>query len=107
LRSQQVLSRLPATCKECSRSIQEAVNADDWIDLGSLNETTPPQKRPAAVYQAYETTVRLYDRDYRAIVVHSSTHDKRRHKRIDRLLAKKRKDFDTLCKKIRSTFPVD
>jgi transposase len=98
------LSRLPATYKECSRSVQEAVNADDWIDLGSLTETTPPQKRPAAVYRAHETTVRLYDRDYRAIVVHSSAHDKRRHKRIDRLLAKKRKDLDTLCKKIRSTF---
>ncbi|MCP3896159.1 MAG: hypothetical protein GY706_16245, partial [Bacteroides sp.] len=29
-------------------------------------------------------------------------HDKRRHKRIDRLLAKKRNDLDSLCKKIRS-----
>jgi hypothetical protein len=38
-----------------------------------------------------------------AIVIHSSAHDKRRHKRIDRLLAKKCKDLDTLCKKIRST----
>ncbi len=46
--------------------------------------------------------MRLYDRYYRAIVVHSSAHDKRRHKRIDRLSAKKRKDLDTLCKKIRS-----
>jgi transposase len=97
------LSRLPATYKECSRVVQQAVNCDAWIDLGSLAETTPPQKRPAAVYRAHETTVRLYDRDYRAIVVHSSAHDKRRHKRIDRLLAKKRKDLDTLCKKIRST----
>jgi transposase len=99
------LSRLPATYKdkECSRAVQEAVNSDDWIDLGSLVETTPPQKHPAAVYRAHETTVRLYDRDYRAIVVHSSAHDKRRHKRIDRLLAKKRKDLDTLCKKIQST----
>jgi transposase len=67
-----------------------------------LAETKPPQKRPAAVYRAHETTVRLYDRDYRGIVVHSSAHDRRRHKRIDRLLAKKRKELDTLCKKIRS-----
>jgi transposase len=97
------LSRLPATYKECSRAVQEAVNANDWIALGNLAETVPPQKRPAAVYQAYETTVNLYDKDYRAIVVHSSAHDKRRHKRIDRLLAQKRKALDTLCKKIRST----
>ncbi|MBT8371909.1 MAG: IS1634 family transposase [Deltaproteobacteria bacterium] len=97
------LSRLPATFKECSRAVQEAVNANNWIALGSLAETVPPKKRPAAVYRAYETTVNLYDKDYRAIVVHSSAHDKRRHKRIDRLLAQKRKALDTLCKKIRST----
>jgi len=97
------LSRLPATYKECSRAVQKAVNANDWIALGSLAETAPPKKRPAAVYQTYETTVNLYDKDYRAIVVHSSAHDKRRHKRIDRLLAQKRKALDTLCKKIRST----
>ena len=101
--STKFLSRLPATYKECSREVEQAVNADDWIELGSLTETTPPQKRPVAVYRAYETTVCLYEQDYRAIVVHSSAHDKRRHKRIDRLLAKKRKDLDTLCKKIRST----
>ncbi len=94
------LSRLPATYKECARAIEDAVNADDWIVLGTLAETAPPQKRPAAVYRAYDTTVRLYDRDYRGIVIHSSAHDKRRHKRIDRLLAKKRKDLDTLSKKI-------
>ena len=97
------LSRLPATYKECSRAVQKAVNANHWIALGSLAETAPPKKRPAAVYQTYETTVNLYDKDYRAIVVHSSAHDKRRHKRIDRLLAQKRKALDTLCKKIRST----
>ena len=96
------LSRLPATYKECSRAVQKAINANDWIALGSLAETVPPKKRPAAVYQTYETTVNLYDKDYRAIVVHSSAHDKRRHKRIDRLLAQKRKALDTLCKKIRS-----
>lgn len=83
--------------------MQDAERADQWIELGSLAETAAPQKRPAAVYLAYETTVRLYDRDFRAIVVHSSAHDKRRHKRIDRLLAKKRKELDALCKKIRSS----
>jgi len=96
------LSRLPATFKECSRAIQQAVAADDWTDLGSLAKIVTPQKRPPAVYKAYETTVDLYDQNYRAIVVHSSAHDKRRHKRIDRMLAKKRKDLDTLCKKILS-----
>ena len=96
------LSRLPATYNQCSQAVQEAVEVNAWTDLGSMAEMVPPNKRPAAIYRAHETTVRLYGQDYRAIVVHSSAHDKRRHKRIDRLLAKKRKDLDALCKKIRS-----
>lgn len=96
------LTRLPATYQECSRAIEQAVASDAWTDLGSLAETVPPAKRPSAVYHAYETTVTLYERDYRAIVVHSSAHDKRRHKRIDRLLAKKHKELEALSKKIRA-----
>lgn len=96
------LSRLPATFKQCSRAIQKAVTADNWTDLGVLSKSKPLQKRPPALYKAYETTLDLYGHDYRAIVIHSSAHDKRRHKRIDRLLAKNRKDLDTLCKKILS-----
>jgi transposase len=96
------LTRLPATYQECSRVIEQAVAADAWTELGSLAETVPPEKRPSALYHAYETTVTLYEREYRAIVVHSSAHDKRRHKRIDRLLAKKRKELEAHTKKIRS-----
>jgi hypothetical protein len=34
-----ILTRLPATYKECSRAISEAVTADNWIDFGQLNQT--------------------------------------------------------------------
>ena len=101
-RNVKFLTRLPATYKACGRAISEAVFADDWIDIGELNQTPSTTKRPAAVYRGFETTVELYDEAYRAIVVHSSAHDKRRHKRIDRLLAQKRKDLETHCKKINS-----
>ena len=94
------LTRLPATYKECSRAINDAVCADNWIDLGNLNQTPATNKRPAAYYRVFETTVELYGETYRAIVVHSSAHDKRRHKRIDRLLGQKRKDLEAYCKKI-------
>ena len=94
------LTRLPATYKECSRAISEAVCSDNWTDFGQLNQTPATRKRPAAVYRGFETIVELYDETYRAIVVHSSAHDKRRHKRIDRLLGQKRKDLETHCKKI-------
>ena len=93
------LSRLPATYKECSRVIENAVAANDWTIVGTLNETDDTQKRPAARYQAFDTAVTLHGQKYRAIVFHSSAHDKRRHKRIDRLLAKNKKQLQQLCKK--------
>jgi hypothetical protein len=40
--------------------------------------------RPKAEYKLQETTVVLYGREYRCIVVHSSAHDKRRLKRLER-----------------------
>ena len=94
------LSRLPATYKECARAITEAVSADTWMEFGNLNETPATQKRPAAYYRGFETTVTLYGETYRVIVVHSSAHDKRRHKRIDRLLLKERKELEGELKKL-------
>lgn len=96
----QFLTRLPATYKECSRSIGEAVASDNWIEIGTLNQTHATAKRPAAYYRGFETTVELYERPYRVVVVHSSAHDKRRHKRIDRLLAQKRKKLESICKQL-------
>jgi transposase len=96
------LTRLPANYNECRRAICDTLAADNWIDLGTLNQTPATTKRPAAYYRASETTVTLYGEDYRAIVVHSSAHDKRRHKRIDRLLQQKRKDLEIHCKKVQT-----
>ena len=97
-----LLTRLPANYKEYRRAISEAVTADNWTEFGQLNQTPATKKRPAAYYRGFETTVELYGETYRAIVVHSSAHDKRRHKRIDRLLRKKREDLEAHCKKINS-----
>lgn len=96
------LTRLPATYKECGRAIADAVTADKWTDFGKLNQTPATQKRPAAYYRGFETTVELYGETYRAIVVHSSAHDKRRHKRIERLIQQRHKEIETHCKKINS-----
>lgn len=92
------LSRLPATYSECSRVVQEAVKTIQWVRIGTLAESSGSSKRPAAYYKAYDTQVQLYGNSYRALVLHSSAHDKRRHKRIDRLLADKRQKLDKLCK---------
>jgi len=92
------LSRLPATYSECARVVQEAVGKDQWVQIGTLAESSGSSKRPSAHYKAFDTQVQLYDNTYRALVLHSSAHDKRRHKRIDRLLADKRQKLDKLCK---------
>lgn len=93
------ITRLPATYKECGKAIQEAVQNGQWIDIGILAETEDTKKRPAAHYKAFETTVILNGVAYRAIVIHSSAHDKRRHKKIERLLDKNKKELEQLVKK--------
>ena len=97
------LTRLPANYNECNRIISEAVASDQWIDIGPLAEEHDRPKRPVAHYRAYDGTVELYGKTLRAIVVHSSAHDKRRHKRIDRLLAKDRKRLEADCKQATAT----
>ncbi len=89
----QFISRLPANYKACSQLIKEAVTKDDWTTLGKLSETTETQNRPAAVYKSWETETTLHGRSYRVIVVHSSAHDKRRQKRIDRELENEHADL--------------
>lgn len=97
------LTRLPATYNECTRIIREAVASDGWIDIGPLAEEPDRPKRPIAHYRAYDGTVELYGNLYRAIVVHSSAHDKRRHKRIDRMLQQDRKQLEVDCKEATAT----
>lgn len=73
---------------EASRAVAESVAEDSWEQVGTLNETPATNKRSAAQYRLTEKTVTLYGQQYRAVVVHSSAHDKRRHKRIDREIQK-------------------
>jgi transposase len=95
----QFISRLPATYNECSRLIKKAITKDEWVELGKLSDTAESKNRPAAVYKAWETEAELYGKPYRAVVVHSSAHDKRRQKRIEREL---KKEHIELSKKIKA-----
>ncbi len=90
------ISRLPATYNECGRVIKEAVEKEEWEDLGVIAHTKPTVKRPATHYKAYESEVTLYEKNYRAVVLHSSSNDKRRQKRIDRELKTERKSLEKL-----------
>jgi len=78
------ITRLPATYNECGRLIAEAVAHHAWEDVGVLAHTKPTKHRAVASYKAYEGEVTLYGTAYRAVVVHSSTQDKRRQQRLAR-----------------------
>jgi len=98
---QPFITRLPATYAECGRVISEAVAANQWAELGQLSRTKSTANRPAALYRVAEATVILYGKPYRAVIVHSSAHDKRRQKKIERELTKEKaafeKSFDQQC----------
>jgi len=93
------ISRLPASYNECQRVIGEAVKQDAWDEIGIIAETKPTRNRPGTHYRAYETEVELYGKRYRAVVVHSSAHDRRRQKRIERELQAEHKSMATEMKK--------
>jgi transposase len=78
------ITRLPATYNECGRLIAEAVAHNTWEEVGVLAHTKPTKHRPVTSYKAYEGEVTLYGTAYRAVVVHSSTQDKRRQQRLAR-----------------------
>ena len=78
------ISRLPGNYHECGRVITQAVKAQSWNNLGILAQTNPTKTRPGASSRAYESAVTLDEKPYRAVVLHSSAHDGRRQKRIER-----------------------
>jgi transposase len=87
LGSNSFISRLPGTYAACKNAMAEAVDARNWVTIGSLTEHPAVKSRPVAEYTVYETTVVLYGIPYRAVVVHSSSHDKRRQKKLEKRIA--------------------
>ena len=87
LGSNSFISRLPGNYDACKNAMAEAVDARNWVTIGSLTEHPAVKSRPVAEYKVYETTVVLYGIPYRAVVVHSSSHDKRRQKKLEKRIA--------------------
>ena len=84
LGSNSFITRLPASYDACKNAIAEAVDAGNWVTIGSLTEHPAVKSRPDAQYKVHETTVDLYGIPYRAVVVHSDSHDKRRQKKLEK-----------------------
>lgn len=79
------ITRLPFTYSEADRAIEEAVREGEWVEVPG--EPRGPGSRPRTNYRVCDATVSLCDKEYRAVVVHSDAHDKRRLKKLDRLLS--------------------
>ena len=93
------ITRLPHTYRQAELAIREAVEKNDWHDIGVLSGSHASANRPCASYEAYETTVEIHQRRFRALVIHSSAHDKRRQKRIDREIEDSRKNLSNILAK--------
>jgi transposase len=98
------LTRLPATYAECERAIAEAVGTGVWVPIGRLAETAPGTGRPCAEYKAFETSVSLHGKTYRAVVIHSSSHDQRRQKKIEKAIVGSAKSITAALGKLPSVF---
>jgi transposase len=80
------ITRLPATYSECGRVIAEAVAHNLWEEVGVLAQTPPTRHRPGTFYKVAESSVTVYGKAYRAVVVHSSSQDQRRQQHLAREL---------------------
>jgi len=92
------ITRLPFNYSECAQVVTEAVERGEWDEVGVIARTKPTRNRPVSSYRVAEGEVFLYGQTYRAIVVHSTAHDKRRQKRIDRELKQSRDQLEKKAK---------
>jgi transposase len=89
------ITRLPANFGACGRLISKAVASGSWQEAGRLSHRTVKGKEVCAGYRLQDLRVDLYGRTYRAIVVHSDVHDKRRQKRINKAVEKDAREVST------------
>jgi transposase len=88
------ITRLPASYNEHERVVLDAVNAAQWQTIGRIAQSPATKNRPGACYRLHEGSVTLYGQAYRAVVVHSSAHDQRRQKRLERQLKASRAELE-------------
>jgi len=90
------ITRLPFSYKEAERVVLEAVRKGEWtrVETGVRSSKT----RKAAEYRVCDMPVTLGENSYRAVVVHSDAHDKRRQKRLNRRLGESREKAERMLK---------
>jgi transposase len=82
------ITRLPENFAACGKLITKAVSSGSWQDVGRLSHRVVKGKDIRASYRLREESLELYGKSYRAVIVHSDAHDRRRQKRIDKAIQK-------------------
>jgi transposase len=91
------ISRMPATFSLVDKLISEAVAGGAWDHMGKLSEE---REVGSASYRSCEKNVSIGKKTYRALVIHSDYYDKRKKKRIDKVVAKDLDSAKGLVKKL-------
>jgi transposase len=93
------ISRFPANFKQHDQAIHQALDADQWQELGILAQTPSPSVNcKRASYKANETQVTINEKNYRAIVIQTDHLDKRRTKGIERRHLKAKQQIEKQIK---------
>ena len=79
------ISRLPENFNACKEIIGKA-SSGSWEEVGQLSHRIVKGKDIRAHYRLQEMSLELYGRDYRALVIHSDAHDRRRQKRLEKTI---------------------
>lgn len=101
------VSRLPASYTACAGAIATAVDAGEWDNIGALAENKGTKNRPNASYRVASTQVELHGVEYRAVVVHSDSHDRRRRKKLEKALTQSEEQIRKEIKKVPAIYNCD
>jgi len=94
------VSRMPATFGAAYMLIAEAVSKNCWADIGRLSKAKT--REAGAYYKSYETQVKIDNKTYRTIVIHSDFYDRRKQKKIDKETQKDLEKAKKIKKKLTS-----
>lgn len=96
------ISRLPFSYSEADRVVADTVRKNNWVEVGVLAKTPETRKRPSARYRVSDQEVFIEGKRYRAVVAHSSAHDKRRLKKVSKRLDESGKIAEKSLKEVRN-----
>ena len=96
------ITRLPFSYKEAERVVLDAVRKGMWTEVGTKVSSSGTRKvtsHKVAKYRLCDMTVTIGEKVYRAVVVHSDAHDKRRQKKLERRLRESRERAERALKR--------